>query len=361
MKVAYIVDKPNMYGSERHLLDILEHFSTMKDVDTELIAFSEGPMLSNVKTRKYVFNIKWLVNYLNLFSLIQLLRTSSPNLIHCHQPKAVFFGSLIGRVLNIPTVITIHSRAYDHAVVHNNLGKRCVVYIFHKVVAFFSILFATKVVYVNENMFKAAIFKRKSVYLPNWLSQKYTNGKAKDLQYDIKRAVKFVSVGSVTEAKGYDLMLDFFGYLDDNDINYSSIVLGGVDEVFLQKLKKHPNFSDRITFEGFCQSPIPYLTNADFYILFSRSETFGLSYLEAMSQGLPIICLDLVDLRNIVPLGNVLVKDQESAFLSFRSLLCRSTYRDISRKNINRALEFGYQTTMDNLYSLYRGVLQLEK
>lgn len=357
MKILYLVDKPNLYGSERHLLDIIDSFQGYHDV--ELIAFSEGPMLSKLKgINVKVFNLSWMFNFILFYKFFAYVKEVSPDIVHCHQPKAVLFGGIIGRILKIPTIITVHSRAYDHAVIHRNVIRRTFVYVFHKLISLVSIMLASKVIYVNEEMYNRSASKKKAVYISNWLSKTFFLGEKKVLDED--KVLKFISVGSVTKAKGYDILLEFFYYLDKNEIPYTSIVYGGIDENFFSCLKSRRGFSNKIKFLGYRDLPASSFREADFYVLFSRSETFGLSYLEAMSQGLPIVSLDLCELKKLIPEGNVLEKDARDAFFSFFRFLNSNSYSEISKKNIDHAKNYSCKVKMKELENIYLEIFRNE-
>ncbi len=61
MKILYIIDKPNMYGSEQHLLDIIKKFSQSQDIS--LIAFSKGEMLEHLPKIKLIDSIPEYKHY----------------------------------------------------------------------------------------------------------------------------------------------------------------------------------------------------------------------------------------------------------------------------------------------------------
>ncbi|MDE1309881.1 glycosyltransferase family 4 protein [Vibrio aestuarianus subsp. cardii] len=358
MKILYIIDKPNMYGSERHLLDILRHFSNEEGYHIDLIAFSEGEMLNHVKQCNFsVFKINWLVNIFTFTRLYFHIKNISPDVIHCHQPKALFIGSLLAQMLNIPSVITIHSKAYDHSIIHKNKFRRWLVYSFHKTISFFSEMCANKIIYVNEKMFDTAAYKNKSLYISNWLPKGYDEGEVRNLKFKKANKLKFVSVGSVTKAKGYDLLLEFFGCLNDSKIEYSAKIFGGNDNAFYSELKQHKSFSYKTEFVGYSDSLADAYNDADFYVLFSRSETFGLSYLEAMSQGLPIIALDLDELKVLIPSRNALAPNVGDAYRAFLDMLNPEYYKSISNDNILRSKEFSYSNRMKQLELTYRGLV----
>jgi glycosyltransferase involved in cell wall biosynthesis len=357
MKIVYIIDKPNMYGSERHLLDIIHHFQKVSGYNLELISFSDGPMLKNItNVTSSIFKLGWIVNVLIFYRFYCCIKKSAPDIIHCHQPKALFYGALIGVLLKVPTIITVHSKAYDHAIVNKNMTKRSLVFLFHTIVSFVSILFATKIIYVNKKMYDVALKKSKSVFISNWLPKKFEECTDKSFSLINNKRIKLISVGSVTKAKGYDLFLDFLSYLDKGGINYSSAIYGSLDEEFYLSLKEHNSFSNKVKFLGYSESIIDAYKDADFYVLFSRSETFGLSYLEAMSQGLPIIALDLDELKDLIPIDNILALDVEHAYNKFIKILNWAKYNQISKKNIQSSKKYSHLKMMKQLDLVYKGI-----
>lgn len=103
MKILYVIDKPNMYGSERHLLDILSFFSKNKNDKIELVTFSDGPMLQYVKgIKSSVFPMSWLFNFAALYNLYCYIKK---NIARCNprtSTESYFFNCFIGASIKYP-------------------------------------------------------------------------------------------------------------------------------------------------------------------------------------------------------------------------------------------------------------------
>ncbi|WP_228568405.1 glycosyltransferase family 4 protein [Campylobacter sputorum] len=348
MKIIYIIDKPNMYGSEQHLLDLIKYFSQFYNVS--LIAFSKGEMLNSlpaIKTK--IFTIKWLRSVLEFIKLYKFIRNEKPDLIHCHQPKALFYGSIIGKILGIKTLITIHSRAYDHALIHKNLFKKLIVFIFHSCVDFVSKILANKIIFVSNKMYLQSIFKYKSHYISNWLKSDFKY-KLNDKEFNIKENINFLTVGSVSKAKGFDLLMKFFNILKQNDVKFTSKIYGDIQKKFIKSIV----IPSEVKLCGFKKDIKSEYENADIFILFSRSETFGLSYLEAMSQGLPIVCLDLDNLKELIPDENIKVKKITDNIINLlKEIIKKDNYKKISKINMNKSKEYSYGKKMKQTKRIY--------
>ena len=200
-------------------------------------------------------------------------------------------------------------------------------------------------------MYDAASFKYKSIYISNWLNPNLELNSTKKLATSSN--VNFLSIGSITKAKGYDLLFDFFEYLKINNFNFNANIYGGIQGDLYEKNKERLLPLKEVVFHGFKTDIKQAYREADIYVLFSRSETFGLTYLEAMSQGLPIICLDLDELINLIPSDNILVKDIEEAFFKLQKILNNKTYEYISQINIKRSQEYFYDDKMKELHLIY--------
>jgi L-malate glycosyltransferase len=81
---------------------------------------------------------------------------------------------------------------------------------------------------------------------------------------------------------------------------------------------KRCDLSDRIIMPGFLQDPAAYVGLFDIFALSSDSEQYPISLVEAMAAGLPAVCTDVGDVRNIVAQPNrpfIIDKADEAGFV----------------------------------------------
>lgn len=100
----------------------------------------------------------------------------------------------------------------------------------------------------------------------------------------------FVSVGSLNECKGFDVLVKAFARLSHQESDL--IIIGdGPVKNDLVHLCEELGIEDRVAFEGRLprEKIVQNLSVANGYVLASKSETFGVSYIEAMAMGLPAI------------------------------------------------------------------------
>ncbi|WP_318466383.1 glycosyltransferase family 4 protein [Photobacterium leiognathi] len=358
MKIMTLIDRPNLYGSEIHTLDILTKLKE-KNYELTLISLRDGPLLkkmASLNIRYYIFNMSWMLFCANFIKLLCFIRKENPNILHCHQPKALFFGVIIGLILRIPVVITVHSQPYDHSRLKKNMLMRYVVYCFHSFIHTFSCCFSSRIIYVSKNMFNESRYKGKATFISNWLPsslEEYDGGGRELSSKNIN--IKFISVGSVTKSKGIDLLYSFFELLESHsNIKYQVSIFGGIQEESIKGLN-----NKNIRLNGYSDNIYSELKKADFFILLSRSETFGLSYLEAMYFGLPVICLDLENLNEIIPTCNIKVDkdDINSGVLKFLEFISTNVYCDVSKENYLHSKSFNCDESIceiERIYSLIK-------
>lgn len=104
--------------------------------------------------------------------------------------------------------------------------------------------------------------------------------------------VRFVSTGSLIHRKGYDLLIMAFEKLNLPNDKWELLIIGeGEERVNLQRQIDRTGLGDNIHLMGKKDKPeiIEILSQSDVFVLPSRSETFGVAYIEAMMVGLPVI------------------------------------------------------------------------
>ena len=140
-----------------------------------------------------------------------------------------------------------------------------------------------------------------------------------------KEAFEFLSAASVNYGKGFDVLIKAFAKIVKMDgaenvgnvnHNYHLTIMGdGPEMPAIKDLATQLGVIDRISFTGSYvrKDFAKRLQNSDCFVLPSRSETFGIVYVEALATGTPVIATkcggpeDFVDDTNgiLVPVDDV--------------------------------------------------------
>lgn len=104
--------------------------------------------------------------------------------------------------------------------------------------------------------------------------------------------VRFVSTGSLLPMKAYDVLIEAFSRLEIPLDKWKLTIIGeGKEHVSLQKQIDNLRLSNNVQLIGRKNKEeiVKILSDSDVFVLASRSETFGVVYIEAMMMGLPVI------------------------------------------------------------------------
>lgn len=102
-----------------------------------------------------------------------------------------------------------------------------------------------------------------------------------------------VSMGRLTEQKGFDLLLQAFARVADQFPDWQLLILG--EGELREKLEVQSNalgLTDRVIFTGALANPFAVLRKAKIFVMASRNEGFGMAHGEALACGLPVIATD---------------------------------------------------------------------
>jgi glycosyltransferase involved in cell wall biosynthesis len=108
-----------------------------------------------------------------------------------------------------------------------------------------------------------------------------------------------ISVGRLHRLKNYKSAIKACYLL--NDLKFRYIILGSGREKFdLDNLILSLNLENKITLLGFQHDVPTYLQKSNIFLMPSLWEGFGLSAVEAMASGLPVIVSDVPGVRDVV-------------------------------------------------------------
>jgi len=103
----------------------------------------------------------------------------------------------------------------------------------------------------------------------------------------------FIALGSLTDQKGFDMLLDAYAKVLHKRPNWKLTILG--DGMLRDKLMlqiKDLGLEEYVSMPGRVTNPYGVLKNASIYVMSSRFEGFPVALCEAMGVGLPCISFD---------------------------------------------------------------------
>lgn len=107
---------------------------------------------------------------------------------------------------------------------------------------------------------------------------------------NIKSIFRIISIGRLDAQKDVETLLEAFQKVAQKIKNVELLIVGdGPMKAKLETLALDLNISSQTRFLGWVQYPYKTLNNSDVFVFASKWEGFGLSLLEAMSCGVPVI------------------------------------------------------------------------
>jgi len=104
---------------------------------------------------------------------------------------------------------------------------------------------------------------------------------------------RLVSMGRLSYAKGYDVLLEAVAILRSRHPGISLLILGeGEEQASLERRAKHLGVDDVVELAGFVANPYPAVLAADVFVSSSRYEGFSNAIVEALACGTPVVATD---------------------------------------------------------------------
>ncbi|WMJ90156.1 glycosyltransferase family 4 protein [Anaerocolumna sp. MB42-C2] len=246
--------------------------------------------------------------------LASLIKKLNLDLIHTHTEFSLgIFGRIMAKELKIPTVHTYHTiyEDYTHYLTHRKLldkRAKAFVRVFTKICCNTAEQVIVPTEKVRELLLKYSVFREISV-IPTGVNLKKFNPDLHLKEDVLKLREEFgikpddkvlLYLGRISKEKNIGEIIEAMPeYMRERNQVKFVIVGGGPEMEHLKQLTADMNMMDKIIFTG----PKPwdniglYYQLGDVFVSASQSETQGLTYIEAMAAGLPVVakkdkCLD---------------------------------------------------------------------
>lgn len=202
------------------------------------------------------------------------------NIIHCHDHYGAYAGWYINKKMNIPYVVTIHNSSIQRMTLVNwkqsYLPKildnaKQVIAVGHKLGEILEENFTSQKVTILPNVIDTDVFK-------------FIDNRKKTSPF------KFLFIGDLDENKGVIRMLRSFMEMQSKDTHLHIIGRGPLRKEAKSFIDEN-GLAERVLLQDqLPNADLPDVYNSTHvYVSLSKEETFGITVLEAMSCGLPVI------------------------------------------------------------------------
>lgn len=157
----------------------------------------------------------------------------------------------------------------------------------------------------------------------------------REKDYFENNKLNVIYVGNVTQMKGIFYLLDAFMELPESQF---SLTIVGLVDMNNELIKK---YSSKVYFTGYVshERVKDYLKKSDIFVFPSLGDSFGLSVLEAMAFGLPVVCSDHAGAADAIKNGynGFVVSKGSKNEIKEKLILCNNN-RDLVRNMSHNAL-----------------------
>ncbi|HEX5996408.1 MAG TPA: glycosyltransferase [Jiangellales bacterium] len=292
MKVLHVITGLGVGGAELQLRSLLRH--TRHDADV-ITLYNPGPVATMIESDGVpVRNLGMTRNteLSALARLYRLIRARRYDVVHAHLYRSQIYGRLAARLARTPVVLTT-----EHSIGETHLERRRMttgvraLYLTTDRCSHATIAVSDT---VRDRLVKWGVPARKISVIPNGLELDRVAFDP-DARVRIRQELSIAQdsqvigvLGRLDPNKRFDLVIEAAGPLL-TDGRRLLIVGDGDDRERLEKVAARCGVTDRVVFAGMRHDVAAMLSAMDLFIASSEQETFGLSVLEALSNGLPAL------------------------------------------------------------------------
>jgi glycosyltransferase involved in cell wall biosynthesis len=375
MKILHIIPNLKKGGAERIVIDIVRNLSQKNENTVKLVLFEDKieyevddiKKLIEIVPSKVELSItkKHQISILELQNTIELFQ---PDCIHSH----LFEAEIVSRSCTFPKAKWF-THSHDRMSSLNNLNlfsiksKRDLTNYFEKryLLKCYRKNGGNNFIAISEDI----LYFLKSV-LPNHMQSIQLLQNAIDLKrfekpMDFNKVrdnavFNMVSIGRLDKNKNHQFLIDVVLDLKNRKIPVDLTIVGeGNQRSALQEKISRLDLSNQISLVGSQEKVEAFLWNADLYIHSAITEGFGLTLIEAMACGLPVVCTDGKGNRDLIQEGEngFMVGEKDAKLLADKiELLFKNDNlrQKMGAKARKFAQGFGMEKYVESLLLLYK-------
>lgn len=351
-KVLYLVTKSNFGGAQRYVYDLATGLPRDR-FESVVACGGNGELVKRLlSARVPVMEIPHLERDVSLvkevrafFSIIDIVRSARPDILHVNSSKAGGLGALAGRLLGVKKIIfTVHGWPFRE---RRNILWRGLVWI----ASYVTLALSTRAIAVSQKDLDDSPLPGKTVYIKNGIPPLSFMSRS-DARSVLSRSpapneLWIGTVAELTRNKGIDVLIRSVASADEARF---FIIGDGEERERLETLADTLDVRERVFFRGNIPDAYRLLPAFDLFILPSRKEGLPYTVLEAGMAGLPVIASAVGGVPEIIRNGEtgVLVppEDEKAIVEAVESLSAHPEKRTWLGRNIRALVEREYALTV---------------
>lgn len=308
----------NMGGAEKALLDTIKYLHDKIDIDLYLFK-KEGVLISEIPNDVNIYELKKnKIEYL-FFRFIPFYRKYKINRIYNEKKYDYVFGYMEGRCATwVSDIKSKYPKKY--AWIHTDVSMFDIGIKEKEIIKSYNNL--DKIICVSNDakkhfVDKYKIDKNKVQVIYNYINEEEILKKASEFKINNK-VFTFVNVASLRDAKRQDRLIKAAAYLKKKHYKFQIQLIGtGPNLNMLEKMIDEYDVSDCVKLLGLKVNPYPYIQNADYFVLCSDIEGYGIVIKEALLLKTKVLTTDVTGPKEILENGKygIIVPNDDKAIM----------------------------------------------
>lgn len=366
MKILYIINHLRTGGAQRLIVDLAEQFASHESEEIGILTIMDSENTAFYQKIKNHPKIKLheIKSGKNILSAIHKTRKiiREYDVIHSHLFPAGYFAAIANLCINKPTVYTEHSTYNRRRDKKYLLPLERWIYSRYDFITTISESARENLIgWLHQNK-----FEKKTKTICNGVDLRRFEIAKQDLSPSRlfgKEGKAIIMISRFTKAKDQAAVIRSLPLISDKSV-FAVFVGDGETKLKCEELARDLGVEDRCCFLG-TRNDIPELIQcATIGIQSSNWEGFGLTAIEMMAGGLPVIASDVKGLADVIKDAGILFPkgDEVSLAEAVNSLLYdKESFSIIREKCRLRALEYDINTTEGRFRELYQEAISTRK
>lgn len=304
LKVAHLIPSLKVGGAEKLLVTLAENVSDLPLELTIIIlrnSKNDQGLIDGIRhcgVPVKIFSFKKLKELNKVRELFLYCKREKFDVLHTHLTMANIIGPIIGRLLNIPVVTTVHnvSRTADSNLIHGRVEAWMFQNLISRLIA---------VGWLTAEKYQDVAIKGGIEVIPNAVSShpNFDPDEIKSLRANLMNdptQPMLLAAGRLTEQKGYFDLLNAIVLLRQS-FPYVQLFIAGGGHLYsdLVQETERLGLSENISFLGIRDDVLKLMTASDIFVNSSHWEGMPVSILEAMAAGKAIVATQVGDVPRI--------------------------------------------------------------
>jgi glycosyltransferase involved in cell wall biosynthesis len=292
MKVLHVITGLGVGGAEHQLRSILQHTRHESDVVT---LYNPGPVADMIRADGGSVRDLGMTSNTQisaLFRLHRLIRVGRYDVVHAHLYRSQIYGRPAAWLAATPVIVST-----EHSIGETHMERRPLtpgIRALYLSTEFLSDITIAVSPAVRERLLKWGVRDRRMTVIPNGVDMQRVafdeHARARvRAEFGIGAGVYLIGVlGRLDPNKQFDMVIEAAAPLLSDDVNLL-IVGKGKERAHLEQVAHDLGVTGQVIFAGERHDVADMLSAMDLFVASSKQETFGLSVLEGLANGLPVL------------------------------------------------------------------------